>query len=104
MGENNNNLVLYNDNGIVAYNGQLTDFEPGSGINEADSIVWNKTEDGELVITTMFDTIKTFKLLGLFDLVVENCQNKRVAHLIKYGNTYRVRHKNFKRAIRMIGN
>ena len=44
-----------------------------------------------------------YKFTGLYDWVCNNCPNRRVVHLIKYGKTSRVQQKNFKRALRIIG-
>lgn len=53
-------------------------------------------------------TIKTpefwfYKLSGLYNWVIDYCPNRRVAHLIKYGKTKRIRYKNFHRALRILG-
>lgn len=42
------------------------------------------------------------KLCGVWDWVMTYCPNKRVVHLAKYGRTTRVRHKNFRRACRLL--
>lgn len=44
-----------------------------------------------------------YKLMGLWNWVADNCPNRRVAHLIKYGKTERVRNKNFKRGLHILG-
>lgn len=43
------------------------------------------------------------KLTGLWDWARYNCPDKRVKHLMKYGKNDRIKWKNFKRAIKMIG-
>ena len=44
-----------------------------------------------------------YKSMGLWDWVADNCPNRRVAHLIEYGKTERVRNKNFKRGLHILG-
>lgn len=43
-----------------------------------------------------------YKVIGLYDWVIENCPNKRVVHLMKYGKNDKVKMKNFRRGIRII--
>ena len=44
-----------------------------------------------------------YKIMGLWNWVADNCPNRRVAHLIKYGKTERVRNKNFRRGLHILG-
>lgn len=44
-----------------------------------------------------------YKLIGVYDWVLNNCPNKRVVHLAKYARKQKTRSKNFNRAIRLIG-
>lgn len=44
-----------------------------------------------------------YKLTGLYDWIYQNYPNNRVRHLMKYGKTRRVRKKNIKRALHIIG-
>lgn len=43
-----------------------------------------------------------YKFIGLYDWAVENCPNKRVAHLMKHGKNNKVKMKNFRRSLRII--
>lgn len=43
-----------------------------------------------------------YKLIGVYDWVLNNCPNKRVVHLAKYARKQKTRSKNFNRAIRLI--
>lgn len=56
----------------------------------------------ELAFTTRLDFWSFVKLCGVWDWVMRYCPNKRVVHLAKYGRTTRVRHKNFRRACRLL--
>lgn len=49
------------------------------------------------------DLMMFYKLIGLYDWVINNCPNRRVSHLIKHGKTRRVRNKNFKIALKLCG-
>lgn len=42
------------------------------------------------------------KLLGIYNLVINNCYNRRVVHLIKHGKNIKVRKKNFNRALMIL--
>ncbi len=54
-------------------------------------------------VTVKMNVKALYKFIGLYDWVCNNCPNRKVAHLIKYGKTSRVQQKNFKRALRIIG-
>lgn len=43
------------------------------------------------------------KVCGLYSWVIESCPNRRVKHLITHGKSEKVRKKNFRRAIHIIG-
>lgn len=55
-----------------------------------------------LTFTCKFNWWSFMKLCGMWDWVIKYCPNKRVVHLAKYGRTTRVRHKNFRRACRLL--
>ena len=59
---------------------------------------------GEASFTTkcVFNKWALYKLFGMYDMVINCCPNRRVVHLVKYGKNDRVKHKNFKRAVRII--
>lgn len=59
--------------------------------------------EAELTCTMTFNTELFCKLTGLYDWIYDNCPNRRVRHLMKYGKTKRIRKKNFKRALRIVG-
>ena len=42
------------------------------------------------------------QISGALDWIIEYCPNRRVAYLIKYGKNDNVRHKNIRRAIKLI--
>lgn len=67
------------------------------------SAVLNYSDSGELSFTWRLSKVIMLKLMGIWDWVTENCPNPRVKHLIKHGKNHRVRYKNFKRAVRLIG-
>lgn len=43
-----------------------------------------------------------YKIIGLYDWAIENCPNKRVVHLMRYGKNDKVKMKNFRRSLRII--
>ena len=43
-----------------------------------------------------------YKFLGLWDWAIENCPNRRVVHLMRYGENNKVKMKNFRRSLRII--
>lgn len=53
--------------------------------------------------TVRWDWLKICLLIGLHDYVCEYCPNRRVVHLIKYHKNKRVRLKNLKRAVHIVG-
>ena len=63
----------------------------------------NSEFTGEVTFTMIFNTEQFWKLTGLWDWVYQSCPNRRVRHLMKYGKTKRVREKNFKRALHIVG-
>lgn len=69
-------------------------------IKENTRLVYN--ESGELTFKTKVNKINMFKIMGLWDWIRENCPNRRIKHLIKYGKNKRVRLKNLKRAVHLI--
>lgn len=42
------------------------------------------------------------QISGALDWIIEYCPNRRVTHLMKYGKNDNVRHKNIRRAIKLI--
>ena len=52
--------------------------------------------------TVKIDRQLIMKILGAWDWVIDNCHDKRIAHLIKYGKNKKIRWKNFKRGIHII--
>lgn len=52
--------------------------------------------------TIKLNKVDLLKLLGIYDWVIDNCYNRRVVHLIKYGKNERVRNKNFNRALMIL--
>lgn len=60
-------------------------------------------DEATLTFTMTFNVEKFYRLSGVYDWAYDNCPNHRVRHLIKYGKTKRVRIKNFRRALHMIG-
>lgn len=59
--------------------------------------------DCEATFTISIDRIKLLKIAGVWDWVIENCPDKCVAHLIKNHRDGRVKYKNFKHAVKLIG-
>jgi phage tail tube protein FII len=58
---------------------------------------------GELSFTFKVKRSVIYKIMGVWDWVRENCPNRRVKHLMKYGKNERVRFKNFNRACHLVG-
>ena len=51
----------------------------------------------------LFDTLAFYKLTGMWDYIINNCPNRRVVHLAQFSKKKRVRDKNFKRALHIVG-
>lgn len=49
-----------------------------------------------------FSEFDILRITGIYDWVIYNCPNRKVVHLIKYSRSYKVRKKNFKRAVRIL--
>lgn len=67
----------------------------------------NKMDKVEMHSASMSTTIRLTKwqmlmVTGMYKMVIDNCPDKKVVHLIKYGRKERIRHKNFNRAIKII--
>lgn len=52
--------------------------------------------------TVKLNKVDLFKLLGIYNWVIDNCHNRRVVHLIKHCKNIKVRKKNFNRALKII--
>ena len=52
---------------------------------------------------TIPDQLTMYKLMGIYDWVCKYCPNRKLVHLMKYGKNYRVKIKNFYRALRSMG-
>lgn len=57
---------------------------------------------GTLTTTVRLSKILIMRICGMWDWVIENCPNKRVVHLIRYGKDAKVRWKNFQRGMHII--
>lgn len=64
--------------------------------------VMDNFNEATLTCTIKFNWNTLYKLTGFYDWVVNNCPNRRVAHLVKYGKNTRIKKKNFFRAIKEI--
>ena len=49
------------------------------------------------------DRMLFYKVIGLYNWVINYCPNRKIVHLIRHGKNKRIRNKNFKRALRIIG-
>lgn len=52
--------------------------------------------------TVKLNKVDLFKLLGVYNWVIDNCHSRRVVHLIKHSKNIKVRKKNFNRALKII--
>lgn len=93
--------------GTLYFNGSevkgITDFECsnedyGKSFAKCCTIINENT----IEVKCKVDFWSFIELIGLWDWVMKYCPNKRVVHLAKYGRTIRVRHKNFRRACRLL--
>ena len=67
------------------------------------AIVWDNTKSaGFTTLECKIDRILLLKLMGLWSWVHDSCPDRRVAYLMDHGSK-RVRLKNYKHAIRLIG-
>jgi hypothetical protein len=67
-----------------------------------DNIKFKMNEDLSFTATCKVNKWVIFKLLGIYQWVMNNCPNKRVVHLAQYAKSPKTRSKNFNRAIRII--
>ena len=58
--------------------------------------------ENSIEFTCHLDLFDLYNIIGLYQWVIDNCSNRRVIHLIKYGKNIKIRKKNFNRAIRII--
>lgn len=67
----------------------------------SDHIKFKLDSLGEFTATLKIHIDKIFcaKMMGLYQWVCENCPNRRVIHLMKYGKNKRVKNKNLQRAL-----
>jgi hypothetical protein len=71
--------------------------------NSANRVVrWNESEC-TFSVQLKVNRIIALKLSGSWDWVIENCPDKRVRHLIKYHKDDRVKMKNWRHAVKLIG-
>lgn len=64
--------------------------------------VWNYNHLS-LGLTIRYDPLKWLKVTGIYDYTLNACPDKRVAHLARYSTKKRVRWKNFRRAVHIVG-
>lgn len=83
------------------------DFEQTEEFNNE---LWGGTEKtlrlsdkGELSMQIKINRMLFYKLTGVWDWVIKNCPNRRVVHFMRYGKNDRIKEKNFKRAMRILG-
>lgn len=82
---------------------ETLEYDPIERMKKRFQIVLNSRPSFYYDTTIKFiDPFTLIKLSGLYDFVIDNCHNIRVVHLIKYGKNYKVRKKNFNRAVRII--
>ena len=55
-----------------------------------------------LTATIKVNKFDLWELLGIYSWVIDNCHNRRVVHLIKYGKNNKICKKNFNRALKII--
>lgn len=110
MGENNNNFgqgrFYINDCEFV---GNLTDYNFDDHRADLKDYIKENAfatidREGALSMTVRFNRISFLKILGIWVWVLENCPNRRVKHLARYGKNEKVRYKNFKRATDLVVN
>ena len=64
-----------------------------------DNLIYNPVKLEFISKVNMHDF---YKFIGFYDWVIRNCPNKKVVHLIKNGKNYKIKKKNFNRAIKII--
>ena len=79
-----------------------TDEVYDKSFEKSTSIIYGAPDEFTLTATCKLDYWSFLKLIGMWDWVMTYRPNKRVVHLAKYGRTTRVRHKNFRRACRLL--
>jgi hypothetical protein len=80
---------------------EITSFEPDMGAIEdyvKDNFKISLDSTGKFTGTVNINKIILLKLIGLWYWAMDNCPNKRIVHLMKYGKNPRVKLKNFRRA------
>lgn len=55
------------------------------------------------LMTIHIDPITYLKVTGIYDYTLNACPDKRVVHLARYSKKKRVRWKNFRRAVHIVG-
>lgn len=61
------------------------------------------TGEATISFKVLFDTLAFYKLTGLWDYIMDNCPNRKVIHLMRFSKSKRIRKKNFKRALHIVG-
>lgn len=100
---------LYIDDTVIEISGSELKGIPDLTIEQDDireyvheNISFHTTNNVEFTVNVHIDKLMLYKLIGVYNWVVDYCPNRRVVHLIKYGKTKRVREKNFNRACRIL--
>lgn len=60
-------------------------------------------DEATLTCKMIFNTKLFYKLTGMWDWICDNCPNRKVVHLMRFSKSKRIREKNFKRALRIVG-
>ena len=73
-------------------------------INEyiKENMVFSWNDCSTMTVTCKINRMALYKFIGLYDWAIENCPNKRVVHLMRYGKNNKVKMKNFRRSLRIV--
>lgn len=102
MGESEKIIGIYIDGSEIK---GISDFSvEEEKINEyvKQSTVIRFTDPITITATCKINRMTFYKFIGLYDWAIENCPNKRVVHLMRYGKNNKVKMKNFRRSLRII--
>lgn len=67
-----------------------------------DNMVMNWSGETTMTATCKINRMAFYKFIGLWDWAIENCPNKRVVHLMRYGKNRKIKMKNFRRSLWII--
>lgn len=107
MNENEKNTGTICINGEIFVGEGVSDFDMDCSRSVMEAYMYEygryvEGKDGHITFEMSVTRVNLLRITGCWDWVLENCDDRRVVHLMKFGRNDRIKLKNFNRAMRII--